>query len=182
MLDTNILQQIFKDNYKYLCYFAKGYVKDDRIVEEIVSDSFIKLWNNRNHLTRLSYVRNYLYTTVRNSCIDYYRKEKREIESTANIEDSPVMYNTLADLDEDPLDYLISKEDEAKILKAIDNLPERYKQTLMLSRFDKHSYEEIARIMNISTNTVKSNLRDAISKLRNELGDSLMLLFFIHYF
>ncbi|SBV90528.1 RNA polymerase sigma-70 factor [uncultured Dysgonomonas sp.] len=179
VFDVNIFRNIFNDNYRYLCYFAKGYVSNDYIIEEIVSESFVKLWNNRDNLKNRDSVKGYLYQSVRNACIDYYRKENKQINNTTNIDDNPVVCTTLADLGEDPLNYLISKENETKILNAIENLPDRYRQTLKLSRFDKHSYEEIARIMDISTNTVKSNLREAISKLRKELGDTLMLLFLI---
>ena len=84
----------------------------------------------------------------------------------------------MADLDENPLDYLISQEDESRIITAIKELPQRYQETLKLRSFEKLKYSEIAQKMNISVNTVKSNLREAILILRKKLGILLIFIFF----
>ena len=81
-------------------------------------------------------------------------------------------------LDENPLEYLISQEDESRITAAISELPQRYQETLKLRSFEKLKYSEIAQKMDISVNTVKSNLREAILILRKKLGILLIFIFF----
>lgn len=159
----------FTQYYKELYYFACGYVKDTCVVEDIVSESFVKLWANKTHIQEYA-IRKYLLQTVRNACIDYLRTQK---------EFFPVEEcYTLADLDENPLDYLISREDEARVLTAIKELPQRYQETLKLRNYEKLKYSEIAQKMDISINTVKSNLREAIHILRKKLGILLLFIFF----
>lgn len=159
----------FTQYYKELYYFACGFVKDTYVVEDIVSESFVKLWANMPHIQEFA-IRRYLFQTVRNACIDYLRTQK---------EFFPVEEcHTLADLDENPLDYLISREDESRVLAAIKELPQRYQETLNLRNFEKLKYNEIAQKMNISVNTVKSNLREAILILRKKLGILLIFIFF----
>lgn len=163
------LKSYFTQYYKELYYFACGYVKDTCVVEDIVSESFVKLWANMSHIQEFA-IRRYLLQTVRNACIDYLRTQK---------EFFPVEEcHTLADLDENPLDYLISREDESRVLTAIKELPQRYQETLNLRNFEKLKYNEIAQKMNISVNTVKSNLREAILILRKKLGILLIFIFF----
>ena len=162
-------KSFFTQYYKELYYLACGYVKDICIVEDIVSESFVKLWANMENVQELA-VRRYLLQTVKNACIDHLRTQK----DFSSVEEC----YTLADLDENPLDYLISREDESRIITAISELPQRYQETLKLRNFDKLKYSEIAQKMNISVNTVKSNLREAILILRKKLGILLIFIFF----
>lgn len=169
LLDEEKFRSYFNRYYKELFYFACGYVKDACIVEDIVSESFVKLWANMLNIQEFA-IRRYLFQTVRNACIDHLRTQK---------EFFPVEEcYTLADLDENPLDYLISQEDEFRILAAINELPLRYKETLNLRSFEKLKYSEIAQKMDISVNTVKSNLREAMIILKKKLGILLIFIFF----
>ena len=162
-------KSFFTQYYKELYYFACGYVKDTCIVEDIVSESFVKLWANMENIQELA-IRIYLLQTVKNACIDYLRVQK----DFFPVEEC----HTLADLDENPLEYLISQEDESRITAAISELPQRYQETLKLRSFEKLKYSEIAQKMDISVNTVKSNLREAILILRKKLGILLIFIFF----
>ncbi len=172
--DEKLLKFYFDNYYKPLCYYAMGYITDEYRIKEIVSDVFIRLWNNRANIKSQDSVYSYLIQSVKNACIDYYRSEKTKKEMTLHIEENQIVCTTLADLNENPLEYIITKEQEEKIIAAIEKLPERCKMTLKFSKLDKLSYNEIASEMNISVNTVKSNLRDAISKLKAELKDILI--------
>ena len=164
-------EKIFFHFYSVLYRIAIGYVHDENVVEEIVSDVFVKLWNNRTAITIHTSLRDYLYKSVQNTCIDYLRSEKYVRQQTTYIDDNELTCTTLADLGEDPLDYLVSNETEQLIMKAIDELPERYQYTFKLRIFDELSYEEIAEKMGITKNTVKSNLREAKIGLREKLKD-----------
>jgi RNA polymerase sigma-70 factor (ECF subfamily) len=165
--NTAIFNSVFAEHYRPLCYFARGYVNDVHIIEDIVSEAFIRLWNNMPGIRDEKAVKSYLFRSVKNGCIDHLRAANRG--STISISNKDKLYNTLADLGEDPLDYIITQEDETRLLKAVDGLSEQYRQVIRLTKFEKLKYEEAAAELNVSVNTVKSNLRDAIARLRDKL-------------
>ena len=163
-------EQVFREYYNMLCYEAKGYIKADHLVEEIVCDVFTKIWLNRDKLSIQTSLRRYLIRAVHNNCIDYYRHQKLQQKGKQEIDDISERA-TLVDLGEDPMDYLISQELENHVAEAIESLPDQYRKTFKLSRFNDLSYAEIASEMNISVNTVKTNIKKALSKLRDLLKD-----------
>ena len=173
---------MFRQYYPALCRIAYGYIRNRAINEEIVSEVFVKLWNNRDHIRVRTSIKDYLYKSTQNSCIDYLRSNQRRAASTVNLDHMETIHTTLADLDENPLDYIIHLETEKRILEAIEQLPERYRLTFKLNRMDELSYDEVAAAMGITRNTVKSNLRDALLLLKEKLKDiSLLVLLMIIY-
>ena len=181
--NKNDFEQIFRQYYFVLCGIARSYVRNMAIVEEIVGDVFVRYWNNRQNIAIRISLKDYLFKSVRNACIDYLRKEQKLQQKTSSIDDPEVVCTTLTDLGEDPLDYLISAETERQILKAIDELPERYRQTLVLCRLEEMNYDEAAQVMGITKNTIKSNLREALAILMKKLKNlSIIILSYIIYF
>jgi len=171
MVSKTDFEALFRQYYLTLCHIAHGYVRDQMAIEEIVNDVFIKFWDNRSQIVIHSSVKDYLFKSTRNACIDYLRANRKYKQQTSHIDEQQIVCATLADLDENPLDYLITRETGQRIMKAIDELPERYRLTFKLRRIDELSYDEIAETMSITKNTVKSNLRDAMAILREKLKD-----------
>ena len=171
MINKTDFEQLFRQYYLMLCSLARGYMRDQMVIEEIVNDVFVKFWNYRSHVVIHSSVKDYLFKSTRNACIDYLRANRKHRLQTSYIDEQQIVCDTLADLGENPLDYIINRETGQRIMQAIDDLPERYRLTFRLSRIDELGYDEIAEIMSISRNTVKSNLRDAMAILREKLKD-----------
>jgi RNA polymerase sigma-70 factor, ECF subfamily len=169
-------EQVFREYYNMLCLEAKGYIHADHLVEEIVCDVFTKIWLNRERLLIKASLKNYLIKSVHNNCIDYYRHQKFQDKWNHKGKSETTESYTLADLGEDPLDYMISQELENRISAAIESLPEQYKRAFKLSRFNDLSYAEIATEMNISVNSVKTNIKKALVKLRETLKDIFLIL------
>ena len=171
MISKTEFEQLFRQYYLILYNFAHGYVSDRMVVEEIVNDVFVRFWENRSHITIRSSPKDYLFKSTQNACFDYLRANEKRRRHTLYIDEQEIVCSTLADLGENPLDYIINLETRRRINQAIDELPERYRLTFSLSRIDNLSYDEIAEKMSISKNTVKSNLRDAMAILREKLKD-----------
>jgi len=171
MVSKTEFEQLFRQYYLTLCSITYGYVRDRMVIEEIVDDVFIKFWNYRTQIVIRSSIKDYLVKSTRNACIDYIRANQKYIQNTSSIDEQQIVCTTLADLDENPLEYIINQETGQRITQAIDELPERYRLTFRLCRIDELSYEETAEIMSVSKNTVKSNLRDAMAILREKLKD-----------
>ncbi|MDR0714375.1 MAG: RNA polymerase sigma-70 factor [Bacteroidales bacterium] len=168
---------LFEQYYPALCGISRGYVRDKAVIEEIVNDVFVKLWNNRMQIQIHTSLKDYLFKSAQNACIDYLRTGRKHKQTTYIAEHETVCH-TLADLGENPLEYVVSNEEQQQILNAIEELPERYRMTFRLVRLEGMSYEEAAQNMEISKNTVKSNLREALSVLREKLKN-LAVIFLI---
>lgn len=173
--DQKVFEQIFKKYYALLCYEARGYIKSYSLVEEIVCDVFTRIWQNRESLVITTSLRDYLVKSVHNNCIDYYRQLKRHEKLVAGSEESERIQYTLTDLGESPLDYILTQELELRINKVIESLPPQYKKAFKLSRFSDLTYLEIAEEMQISVNSVKTNIKNALSFIRKELSDLILL-------
>ena len=79
--------------------------------------------------------------------------------------------------DQYPLATLLEKELEQEIANSIDKLPKECKQVFEMSRFEDLKYQEIADKLNISVNTVKYHIKNALSKLSHDLSKYLITLF-----
>src|SRR5512145_2957109 len=153
-----VFEQIFKKYYTTLCFEARGYIGANHLVEEIVCDVFTKIWLNREAIQIKTSLREYLIKAVHNNCIDYYRHLKAQDKLKQGFGEKQEEWATLYDIGENPLDYIITQELEDQIAEAIETLPEQYKKTFKLSRFNDLTYDEIAVEMGISVNTVKTNI------------------------
>lgn len=178
MGNRKVFEQVFKEYFPLLIYEARGYIYSYDLADEIVCDVFTRIWVNREKLEIKTSLRDYLIKAVHNTSIDYYRQLKRKETLFSDSDKAEQAKYTLKDLNQSPLDYMLTKELEEKINHAIAALPPQYRRTFILSRFKGLSYENIAREMNLSVNTVKTNIKNALSILRNELKSIVLLLMF----
>lgn len=167
---------IFKSFYKLLCREARGFFRNDSLVEEIVSDVFVKLWNNRNEFELRGSLKDYLVKAVYNTCITYYRALKVQERLKSEVDELQKRRYALLDLGQNPLEYIITSELEEKVNEAVESLPPRYKEAFKLSRYQNLKYEEIALEMGISVNGVKINIKKALEHLREKLDIYLKFL------
>jgi RNA polymerase sigma-70 factor (ECF subfamily) len=156
-------EQLFRQYYSALYWIARGYIRSKPVTEEIVNDVFVKFWIYREQIRIHASVKDYLFRSVRNACIDCLRSEQKTRQQTAYFSDSEAVSSALADLGKNPFDYVVSSEMQGHIQKIIDELPPRYRMTFELTRMDDMSYEAAANSMGVTKNTVKSNLRGSFS-------------------
>jgi RNA polymerase sigma-70 factor (ECF subfamily) len=107
----------------------------------------------------LNTFKTYLFTVIRNSCIDYLRKNKKN--RKVNLDDISEIADNIA-----PENSFIQTERLAKIFKHFDSLPDDYKTALYLLAFDEMSYGEIAKIMRKSIAQIKVIIHRARKKLK----------------
>jgi len=167
---------IFKKYYTFLCIEAKGYFRNQHLIEEIACDVFTKLWQNRESLDIELSLREYLHKAVHNNCINYYRMQKVQEKLKQEVDENQKKAYSLVDIGQDPLEYTIMNEFEERVAEAIESLPPRYKQAFKLSRFNDLTYPEIAIEMGISIDGVKMNMKKALESLREKLSDYLITI------
>ncbi|MDY3267666.1 MAG: RNA polymerase sigma-70 factor [Phocaeicola sp.] len=167
-LNTKIFREYFIQHYRPLCLFALHYLKDIDNAEDIVQDCFTELWERKDNQTNIADIKPYLYTMVRNRCIDVLRKESL---IDCNIEPSD-LEGLISDEECEERSY-----DEARMWTAIDSLPEKCREVFLLTKRDGMKYEEIADRMNISVNTVKNQMNKALKIIKEGVHRIYMFFF-----
>lgn len=162
------MDNAFRQYYRPLCLYALHYLNDTEDAEDIVQDCFAKLWEHINQGRMIADLRVYLYTMVRNHCLDSLRR--------SSMIDASVSPTDLADRIPEE-EYEERSFVEARLWTAIDSLPERCREALLLSKRDGLKYEEIAERQGISVNTVKNQVSKALKTLK-ESGRKIYTFFF----
>lgn len=169
-------QYLYRYHYVSLCHVAKEYVGDDMLAEHLVGDVIFHLWEVHATLNIHTSLRSYLVRAVRNRCLDYLdsRWQKHEISFSELENDECPLEERYILSDDYPLGTLLEKELDYEIRRAISRLPEECRRVFLKSRFEEKKYEEIARELGISINTVKYHIKNALSLLYKELGKYLL--------
>jgi RNA polymerase sigma-70 factor (family 1) len=149
------------DHHKDDVYaFALGITRSVPLAEEIVQDSFIKLWQHRHELPGIQKFESWFFTITRNLCYSALRKIAldRKIKSAPELQ--PEQHVATAE------DILITRENRELVQQAIYQLPEQQQRVYKLHREAGLTYDEIAAELQISRNTVKEHLRRAVTAIR----------------
>jgi RNA polymerase sigma-70 factor (ECF subfamily) len=166
--DQSIFKLLFHSYYKPLSSYALTFIKYADVDEEIVQEIFIKIWENRNDLNISSSLRSYLFRCVHNNCINYIKHIEVKNKQTREITEDIFYHSELANLSSSgsSLEMIVSGELEACLEKVIHNLPGECRRIFILKRYEQLTNQEIADQLNISINTVKTQLLRAFEKLR----------------
>ncbi len=143
--------------------------------EEIVQEVFVKLWLKKEEVNPEKDFQSYLFSIAKNLILDH-------LKSAVNRKLYFVGEHFQQDLldDEDP-DNVLREGAEAKLQQLINEIPERRREIFRLSRFEGMSYKQIAERLNISENTVDSQIRNALAFLRKEFR-KIVILAFLYFF
>ncbi|HEY9261937.1 RNA polymerase sigma-70 factor [Chitinophaga sp.] len=152
-------QQVFR-----LYQFAFAFLKQRQQAEEIVNDVFVKLWEKRRQLDKISEIKVYLYVAVKNAALNHLRKATIFTET-----DLDALHVQHFRLEADTAQLLLTHEVQQAIAAAIQQLPPKCKLIFKLVKQDELSYKEVAGILGISPKTVDAQLTIAMKKLAMQL-------------
>ena len=164
--DRAAFDALFLRSYHILCSFALKLIDDSDEAENIVQDVMLYLWENRQ-TTDVHSVRSYLFTSVRNRCLNALNHKM--IQKRVH-EDIRIRINTYASAIQD-IDLM--NELAQRLEAALAEMPFEYREPFEMNRFRNKSYKEIADIMNISPKTVAYRISRVLSELRIRLHDFL---------
>lgn len=162
----------FSENYKTACLIALKYLKEYDLAEDLVQDVFIMLWEKRENFQIHTNLSNYLFTAVKNHSINLVQRNKTITTSLSGL---------LIDIAEEEATNNFSQEELAvKVYKAIHELPQACQTVFRLAYEQNYSYQEIADTLNISKNTVKTQMGIAYKQLRMKLNHLIVMLLHFH--
>ncbi len=169
----------YKDQFKevYISYyarlkrFARQYVVREEDAENIVQDIFFELWEKQLDFSSFVNLNGYLFTVLKNRCIDFLRRETLEQEVNKTIRDEQLreLKMKLESLEALDSAFLNKPDIETLIQDAIDDLPEKCREIFLMNKLEGKKQKAIARELNISIHTVESQMAIAYKKLKEAL-------------
>lgn len=134
--------------------------------EDIVQDTFLTIWNNKQSFDNILSLKSYLYTSVQNKCLNIIRTnqqfEKYKVEQSAALDE----------------EYILDEEVISQLYQSIELLPDHYKE-VMLKSMEGESIAKIALSMDTTEDAIKAYKRRAKQILKKELGDKAFILLFL---
>ena len=158
-MDTETFKKVFLPYHKKLYRIAYRIVQDFANAEDIVQDTFIKLWNKKDDLQDIDNTEAFAIITLRNTCLDFLRKDKNNLQTSYEI-DIPETTSLLKQ---------IEINDEAdKVKQLINKLPEQQRQVMVLKHWDGYSDEEIEQATGLSSGNIRVILSRARKTIREQ--------------
>ena len=161
LTQTYSFEQLYKENYARLYYYAFRFITDEEACKDIVNDVFEKAWQHFGEL-RPETASAYLYAQIRNRCIDHLRHLQVE-------EQYADFYRVITeeDMDTSPDE----REERIRRIEAlIEQLTDPTKSILKECYYENKKYQEVAEKWGISTSGVKKHIMKALKRLREEFG------------
>lgn len=160
--DSKTFDAIFASHANDLRNFLYYKYGDFEVAEDIVQESFLKLWLNCAKVT-FEKSKSYLFTIASNLFIDEKRHQKVILKFQ---ETKPISWHN-----ESPEFILEEQEFLIKLQKTLANLPVKQREVFLLNRIDKKKYSEIAEMLKISVKAVEKRMQKALLIIKKEIGN-----------
>ena len=153
-----------------LRYFAAKYVGEEEVIDDIVQDVFVCLWEKRVDFKTEETIKAFLYKAVKNSCLNFLKHQEYEWNYAEIIRKKTPVYETESD------SVYTLDELYRMLYETLNKLPDNYRTVFIESFFKGKTHTEIAEELNLSVKSVNRYKQRTIELLRNELKDYLPLL------
>lgn len=176
--DERAFRLLFNHHWDNIFGVAMAFTKSSTLAEEMVQDIFLKIWTGRDQLSTIEKFDQYLFIVSRNHIFNELRKKTREEPFTE------YLLNYVHDTAPCPDDLLSFKQSAELVDKAIGQLPVQQRRVFRLSRESGLTHEAIAVSLQISKNTVRSHIHQALLFIRSYLlkHSAIIIPFFFNWF
>ncbi|MDR1415255.1 MAG: RNA polymerase sigma-70 factor [Odoribacteraceae bacterium] len=157
---------LFRTRYARMCRVARAFVNDADAAEDVVQEIFSTLWQHYQRVDAGRSIDAYLFTAVRNACLNHLRSTRQRAGVEALLQES-VPPEAMAGTDDPRV---------ARLWHAIETLPLQCKIIFKLVAIEEMKYREVAEHMEISVNTVKTQVKIAYRVLREKVDGEALLL------
>jgi RNA polymerase sigma-70 factor (family 1) len=157
--DVEALRCLHDKYYLQMQAWAEQVLTNSAVADELVSDCFVKLWNKRGRIIIQKSLKAYLFLMLKNQIISYLRSAKAK--------KAEIAMENIPDFAEE--ESIHDQDLYSNLYRAIKKIPEQRRQILELAVFDSLTYKEIAVKLDISVNTVKTQIARSYKFLKEEL-------------
>jgi len=173
--EKNDFKDIFKMYFKPLCHLSVHYLGNEDESKGVVQDAFIKLWEVRSNLNSNSKLGNYLFTLVKNDCLNILKRRQILLKHHEKIRSIELDYQYKS-LEKVGDDFMLFNELKEKVDLAIKKLPKNCRLVFEMSRNEELKNREIAEKLGVTQKTVEAHLTKALKLLRKELKEYLPVI------
>ncbi|RXK87002.1 RNA polymerase sigma factor [Filimonas effusa] len=155
----------FDTYYPKLCFFANKLLNDWDEAEDIVEETFVKIWNKQSDFNRFKNIKAILYISVKNACTDAIRKRQRNNQAKASLK-----YYLADETESFALTEIIRAEIIAQMHRELLNLPVECRNVMHLLYEEGQSTKEAAEQLGLNVSTIRSHKAKGLQILRKRLG------------
>ncbi len=163
--DQEVFARIYQELYPFIFSYTRRLADSSAAAQDIVSDSFIKLWKNRGGFENLAKVKSFVFQTARNACLDYLKHARLEREKAVLLSKQ---------LEEPAENLLEAAERRAELLdliyREIERLPRQRRLIFQLYYLSGLTNTEIAARLGISEKSVSNQKTLAMKTLKLKLN------------
>lgn len=150
---------LFDRYHKRIFNFLARMASDREAAEDLAQNVFLRMLRYRHTYKPEMKFQSWIYQMARNAFSDYYQQQKQRMPVKMGVE-------KLDDHLPDLMEALEQEENEKRLIRALAQLPDDYRELLVLTRFQHLKYEEVAGFLNMTVANVKVKVHRAIGQLR----------------
>ena len=160
--DNKAFTKIFELYFDRLCYFADRLISDTSEAEDIVTDVFVKLWQQKGPYSSQNEIKSWLYICTRNACLSHIKQSSRK-------EIDKRHHSCFIENDE----AILSEATKTEVIKAlyilVEELPAECRKIIKLAFFEKYTSQQIAKMLGLAESTVRNQKSRGINILRQRI-------------
>lgn len=176
--NSSVFKDVYRMYYSQLCRFANKYFEDKDEAEDIVQETMVKMWEQRNRL-EIKTFKTYLFSAVKNSCLN--RLEHLVVVKKHN--ETAAIEIKMIELEHD--EYFQDEEKkflERKVFDAIAELPEQCGKIVTMKYVDGMKSKDIAIATNLSLRTIETHIYKGLKRLSQKLKNTIPTLLYLILF
>ena len=163
--DEAAFHRLFDIWYKPMCVYAMNYIDSFDDAEDIAQNILARFWIKHSKENFTGSLKGYLFAAVQYDCIRLLRRQKRRVN-----EEQWTPGSEWAEIPEDFAGEVYDEEAYRHLMEEIDKLPEQARRIFIAIVLEDKKYKDVAAMLGISVNTVKTQLSRSLRRLRGSLG------------
>jgi RNA polymerase sigma-70 factor (ECF subfamily) len=173
--DVRAFEVLVTRHRKPIYNFILRFVRDAAQAEDVMQETFLRLIKGADNYEKQAKFTTWMYTIARNLCVDQARRGKHRkaasLDAPIGEDEGATLLDMVSDGTPGAEGKTIQRELALRMKKAIESLPEEQREIFLLREVSDLQFNEIAQVVGVSENTVKSRMRYALEKLREALEE-----------
>jgi RNA polymerase sigma-70 factor (ECF subfamily) len=143
-------------------------VRDRAQAEEVAQEVYVEAWTAAPRFDpSLGSPTGWLNTIAHRKAVDRVRSSQRNLAREQRHFDTELRQASV-----DTSDIVVAQDESSRVREALEQLPEAQRTAVRLAYFEGRSYREVAEFLELPLGTVKTRIRDAMKRLRSNLGEA----------